>query len=506
MSSLKFGTSGVRGLVTDLVGEPARQWTAAFLSYLDGAGAGGHRTLLVGRDLRSSSPRITQDCLAAASGCGWRAVDCGALPTPALALAAMAEGASAVMVTGSHIPDDRNGLKFYTAAGEITKADEAGILAALGTHRDLPITITPTPNPSPQGGGGFANVAAKSPSPLRGGVRGGGTAQKTDVLSAYARRYLDFFPTDTLAGMTVGLYQQSSVARDVIPEVLEGLGARIIPFERADSFIPVDTEAHRPEDLALLRRWAAENPVDAIVSTDGDADRPLVADAAGEVVRGDLLGLLTAKHLGLDTIVTPITSSSAIETSGIAGTVIRTKVGSPFVIAGMEQAVASGARAVVGFEANGGVLLGSNVDVDGRRLTALPTRDAVLPIICALASAHRSGESLRQVVEGLGAGVAVADRLKEIGADRSGTLLARLRRDRAFADAFFAERGGITTINDLDGVRFALDDGSTVHFRASGNAPEFRCYVEAPSETRARELLAWGLAKAGREMGVRLEG
>jgi phosphomannomutase len=117
MSSLKFGTSGLRGLVTDLVGEPSRQWTTAFLAYLDQAGLSENRTVMVGRDLRSSSPRIAQDCIEAAAACGWQAIDCGALPTPALALAAMTEGASAIMVTGSHIPDDRNGLKFYTPGG-----------------------------------------------------------------------------------------------------------------------------------------------------------------------------------------------------------------------------------------------------------------------------------------------------------------------------------------------------------------------------------------------------
>jgi phosphomannomutase len=85
------------------------------------------------------------------------------LPTPALALAAMTESASAIMVTGSHIPDDRNGLKFYTLAGEITKADEAGILAAAGSKIN-----TPTPNPSPQGGGGFARHSYQVPLSLEG--------------------------------------------------------------------------------------------------------------------------------------------------------------------------------------------------------------------------------------------------------------------------------------------------------------------------------------------------
>ena len=56
--------------------------------------------------------------------------NCGALPTPALALRSLTLGIPAIMVTGSHIPADRNGLKFYRAEGEIDKADEAGIVAA----------------------------------------------------------------------------------------------------------------------------------------------------------------------------------------------------------------------------------------------------------------------------------------------------------------------------------------------------------------------------------------
>lgn len=66
--------------------------------------------------------------MAAAEDCGVEAVDCGLLPTPALALAAAGE--AAVMVTGSHIPADRNGLKFYLPAGEISKAEEVAISAA----------------------------------------------------------------------------------------------------------------------------------------------------------------------------------------------------------------------------------------------------------------------------------------------------------------------------------------------------------------------------------------
>ena len=124
--SPKFGTSGLRGLVVEMTPDLIAAHVRAFLRACD-VGAG----LYVGRDLRSSSPRIAADVIAAARAVGVTVTDCGALPTPALALASMQAGAGAVMVTGSHIPDDRNGLKFYTPGGEITKADEGTILTAL---------------------------------------------------------------------------------------------------------------------------------------------------------------------------------------------------------------------------------------------------------------------------------------------------------------------------------------------------------------------------------------
>ena len=123
----KFGTSGLRGLVVELTPDLVADHIRAFLAACP-TGTG----LWVGRDLRPSSPDLAAVVLQAARAAGLTTVDCGAVPTPALALAAMNAGAAAVMVTGSHIPADRNGLKFYLPHGEIAKTDEAAILAALG--------------------------------------------------------------------------------------------------------------------------------------------------------------------------------------------------------------------------------------------------------------------------------------------------------------------------------------------------------------------------------------
>lgn len=123
--SLKFGTSGLRGLASELEGQAARRYVAAFLRHA--ALAPGSRVFL-GRDYRASSPAIMRDCAAAIVAAGLVPVDCGTVPTPALALHAMAADSAAVMVTGSHIPDDRNGLKFYLPDGEISKADRKSVV------------------------------------------------------------------------------------------------------------------------------------------------------------------------------------------------------------------------------------------------------------------------------------------------------------------------------------------------------------------------------------------
>ena len=472
VSSLKFGTSGLRGLVVDLVGAPSFAYACAFFRAI-ATGGPGSRSVVIGRDLRASSPEIARTVAEAAAASGFAAIDCGALPTPALALEAMRRGACAVMVTGSHIPEDRNGLKFYRPEGEITKADEGAILAALG---DIAAADAPS--------------AASPATPER------------DAIERYRQRYRDAFPADALAGLRIAVYQQSSVARDLLSDLLAAFGAEAVAIGRADTFVPIDTEAHRPEDIAYIREVMASGDYDALVTTDGDADRPLMADGAGLIVRGDILGLITSRHLGIDTVVVPVTAGSALERTGGFRRVVRTRVGSPFVIAGMEAARADGATTVAGFEANGGFLLGSDIVIEGRRLAALPTRDAMLPILATLAAMRASGQTLAALVASLDAGEMASDRLPNTPSERSGAFLERLD-DESFRRDFLRPIGAPQAIDRQDGVRIELDGGRTIHFRASGNAPELRCYAEAPSAEAAQELVRWGLAAARDAMGQR---
>ena len=125
--AVQFGTSGLRGLVTGLTPLLCQRYTQAFLRHLETAGFGRPHSVYIGYDLRESSPAIAASCAAATDALGVQPVMFGALSTPALALAAIGAGVPALMVTGSHIPADRNGIKFYRPDGEISKPDEAGI-------------------------------------------------------------------------------------------------------------------------------------------------------------------------------------------------------------------------------------------------------------------------------------------------------------------------------------------------------------------------------------------
>ncbi len=455
----KFGTSGLRGLVSELTGDLVADYTRAFVAACDTGGA-----LFVGGDLRPSTPEIAAMVIRTALAEGLDVTDCGTLPTPALALKALEAGAAAIMITGSHIPADRNGLKFYTPAGEITKADETAILAALGRPA----------------GADAPGQAGTDPVVERTGV--------TQAVADYIARYVDGLGAGALAGRRIGVYSHSAVGRGAMLAVLRGLGAEAIEFGHSAIFIPVDTEAVDPEVARQIAVWVRDNALDALISTDGDSDRPLLADETGRIVPGDILGQIAARALGAETVVTPVSANSGVTQKGF-GRVIRTKIGSPFVIAAME---AAGGR-VVGYEPNGGFLLGFDAVLPGGVITALPTRDFMLPLAMVLTAAK--GGTVSALVAAEPPVVTLSDRLQEIAPERSGPFLARLVEDASARAEFLAGLGQQETATDLtDGLRITLKTGAIIHLRPSGNAPEFRLYTEAEDAGRARDLMDRGLA------------
>lgn len=456
-SGVSFGTSGVRGLVSSMTDELCYAYSAAFIqAVVNKVGVVGR--VVLGHDLRPSSPRIASACAAAIIDAGGEVIYAGALPTPALAAYAGEISAAAIVVTGSHIPFDRNGVKFYRADGEISKVDELAIQQSIV---EMPNTLS--------------SVQLSEPD--------------QSAESYYINRYLDFFGDARLDGLRIAIYEHSSVARDLLPKILVALGAEVLTLGRTDSFVPIDTEAVRPEDTAQAISWASSYQFDAIFSTDGDADRPLIGDELGSWLRGDVVGTLCAKFLAADIVVTPVSSNTLAEKSNWFSQVVRTRIGSPYVIAAMERSVSEQSGVVVGFEANGGFLLGSDIVRHGKRLSALATRDAILPMLALLYMAKEAGTTLSALVESMQGRYTYSDRLQNFSKERSSQLLTLLKQDNLKSAQIMAPSAGtIISVDLTDGFRAIFSNGDIVHLRPSGNAPELRCYAESNTQSNAKLL------------------
>jgi len=478
-SGVAFGTSGARGLATAMTDSVCYAYAQGFLQYLESIGEikrAGERVAVAG-DFRPSTSRVMAAVCRAADDLGYRAVNCGQIPSPAVALYGFERNLPSIMVTGSHIPDDRNGIKFNKCAGEVLKSDEQGMSSQIVELDDAMFGAD----------GNFRQ--AKAPHEV-----------SPEAGENYVMRYLNFFAHDALHGLRVGVYQHSAVGRDVLVKILSHLGAEVTPLGRSDTFIPVDTEAIRPEDVQLARDWAATGKFDALVSADGDSDRPLVSDENGNWLRGDLAGILAAKFLAADSISTPVSCNTAVEKCGWFPEVRRTRIGSPFVVASMLAATAGGAKRVVGYEANGGFLLNSDIAAGGKVLRALPTRDAVIVMLGILLLAKAQGKTVAQLAASLPARYTASDRVKNFATEKSAAILARFNPGseavaRAAVEKVFGHIGGtVAALNRTDGLRIVFANEEIIHLRPSGNAPELRCYAEAATDGRARELTTLALA------------
>ncbi|WP_305848226.1 phosphomannomutase [Vibrio sp. AH4] len=452
-SGVQFGTSGARGLVTQFNPDVCAAFVYAFLHGLSGRFA--FKQVAIAIDNRPSSPVMAQACIAAIQAQGLEAIYYGVIPTPALAYSAMQDEIPCIMVTGSHIPFERNGLKFYRPDGEITKIDEQAILAAeVSFENDI---ILP-------------NLIASS-----------------RAAEQYVERYTSLFETELLKGKRIGIYEHSSAGRDIYQGLFQSLGAEVISLERTDDFVPIDTEAVAEADKIKARAWSKANQLDFIFSTDGDGDRPLVADENGEWLRGDILGLLCAQAMGIDALAIPVSCNSVITSSAMFKNVSKTKIGSPYVIAEFEELLAN-YQTVAGFEANGGFILGSDITINGHNLKALPTRDAVLPALMLLAKSKQM--RISDMVSALPPRYTTSDRIQNFATEKSHQIIAKATlQPCCLLEALGFQAAVVESIDTTDGLRMILKTGDVVHLRPSGNAPELRCYAESDSIEKANQIV-----------------
>lgn len=485
--ALSFGTSGLRGLVNDMTDLECYINTAGFLRFVaktEGLVSGS--TIYFAGDLRDSTPRIMAAVQAAIQDAGYVAVQCGKIPTPALAYIAAQHQAAAIMVTGSHIPSDRNGIKFYKRSGEVLKRDEAGIQAAVAAVR---AEIYESEDSIFMDTGSLKQLPGLLPT-------------ESMAEDMYRKRYLDVFSANTFVGKKLVVYQHSAVGRDLLVDLFKSMGAEVIAADRSEQFVPIDTENVTEADKARFAGFAQKYPgIFAVISTDGDSDRPFVIDENGTFYRGDVLGCVVTEFLGAKSVAVPVSSNDAVDAfcQNYGLELAHTKIGSPFVIEAMEVAQA---KPAVGWEVNGGFLLGDDMSLNDAVLKALPTRDAVLPVICSLLLAMQKGQKVSELFAGLPArytGGALIDdipvdqitRFKEISSDKE--IMQELAQ-KVFGET---DLGALASLDTTDGLRLRFESGDVVHLRPSGNAPQFRVYTNADSQERADALAQNAISDGG---------
>lgn len=452
-SGIQFGTSGARGLVEQFTAVVCSAFTHAFLSTMQKQF--DFQTVAIGIDNRPSSLDMAKAIISAVQQEGLTPIYYGVVPTPALAYVAMQDNIPCIMVTGSHIPFDRNGLKFYRPDGEISKADEQALLNA-----EVEFNLSEI-----------------------------GSELKPDSKAAdcYANRYTSLFDAHFLKGLRIGIYEHSSAGRDIYAKLFSSFGADVVSLERSDQFVPIDTEAVSETDKLKALKWSEEYDLDFIFSTDGDGDRPLVSDEKGNWLRGDILGLICAKEMGIEALALPVSCNTAVESSNFFAHASRTKIGSPYVIAEFDI-LASRYNAIAGFEANGGFLLGSDVTFNGNVIKSLPTRDALLPALMLLSASRTT--SISDLVSQLPLRFTHSDRIQNFASEKSATILDKAKlAPSEFLRSLGFDDIKVEYIDQTDGLRITLINGDIIHFRPSGNAPELRCYAESDSESKAQFLV-----------------
>jgi phosphomannomutase len=159
------------------------------------------------------------------------------------------------------------------------------------------------------------------------------------------------------------------------------------------------------------------------------------------------------------------------------------------VVAAMMEAAAHDAdKRILGWEANGGFLVGSDIG----DLGALQTRDAVLPIIVNLVAAKEARVSLAMLWSQLPPRFGRSGLIDGVPVETSRDIVARLIADRRFVADLFSRQlglGALVAMSLVDGVRMHFASGDVAHVRASGNAPQLRVYANADSETRADAIV-----------------
>lgn len=425
MPNRLFGTDGVRGIANaDLSCQLAFRLGMGAVSVL------GPR-IVVGRDTRRSGNMLESALCAGIMSAGGTPMCCGVIPTPAVALTTVSTQADAgVVISASHNPPEYNGIKFFGPDG-MKASDEA---------EDRLQAIVEKGDPAPAGTGAAV-----------------GHIQKLKLASENYIQHAMSTVSGDFSGLRVAVDCAHGASYRTTPAALERLGAEVYAINTDFDGLDINVNSgstHLAQVTELVRQIGA----DVGIAHDGDADRVLFVDAAGNVVDGDFVLAICAVDLKsagklpnsevVSTVMCNLGLIRAMDQHGIS--VVQTPVGDRFVLQRMVQD-----GAALGGEQSGHIIFSEHNT----------TGDGLITALQVLSVMRRTGASLAELSR-------VMHRFPQS--------LVNVRTSRK--DEWESDEEVARAIADEEST---LGQDGRVLVRASGTEPLVRVMVEADQQDRA---------------------
>jgi len=451
-----FGTTGIRGTANDfLTPEFCSKIACVFGNYLNEKF--NAKNILVGTDPRTSSDMIKNAVISGLLSAGCDVYDSGITSTPSIQYAVkekIYKFDAGIMITGSHIPIDRNGIKFFMPDGNEVygKIEEE-----------------------------LENIYF-SDKFKRASWNEIGKIYAADAGKIYKEMLLrEGIKVSKEEKLTVIVDTGHGAQSYIMPLVLRELGHKIITLNaQMDGFFPGRPSETDKKNLENLMKVVQTLNADLGVAFDGDGDRSIFVDDKGKYVMGDITGAIIADYLMRegDIVVTGISTSAIIDyvAEKHRGRIIRTKVGAADVVGAIMKN-----NAVFGFEENGGSIFPTlNLGREGG-LTAVK----ILKIL------HDKKKKLSEIIADYPKFYQIKEKIQCKDELKNKLTLAIKERIRTeYNDA---------KIDETDGVKI-LSGSGWILFRPSWTEEIYRIFAEGKTESEAEELIEFGRRIANEEL------
>lgn len=433
-----FGTSGIRGGITDKVTpDLALDLGRALGTYLNGKGTVG-----VGIDARTSGEMLKNAFIAGIVSTGTNVVDINGAPMPTTASHSTLEGISAsVIITASHNPPGDNGFKFFVGGREFIRSEEVFLETRVEDRKFLVAD--------------WASI---------------GQISTWDIRPTYFKRAKDFIlgRGQKGDGTHVLVDTANGAACNYTPHLLHELGFKVTTVNsNPDGHFPGRLAEPSPANLVDTMKMAKDSDFDVIIAHDGDGDRIAVIDEEGRFIdQNRVIALFARDEVERNNggkVVVSIDTSSVIDelVVGAGGTVVRAPLGSL-----QESFEAKGSEDII--------------------FASEPWKPIFMPFgkwMDGIVGAARISQMVAE--QGDGSCIKLMKSIPEYPMLRENVPCPDPIKPKFLSkvkELLVPEFTGIEQILEEDGIRIERNDGSYVLVRVSGTEPKARLYIGAKSQ------------------------